>query len=110
MDVDIEIYINKLKTFFKNDKKAKEELFGTKLLNEEEFFKRVRARAIINFKEDGEPTLSQPQMAEVIQNLLLEGLVDKGVIEEEQLIQSINPEPKNSLFQKIKGFPPICLN
>ena len=44
MDVDIEIYINKLKTFFKNDKKAKEELFGTKLLNEEEFLEIVKIK------------------------------------------------------------------
>ena len=52
MNVDILIYVKNLKDFFKKDKEAFEDMFGTLAINEELYFKKLTNIAINNFENN----------------------------------------------------------
>ena len=59
-----------LKIFFKKDKEAFEDMFGTLAINEEVYFKKLTNIAINNFETTGIPTLSTTQMYEIVEDLV----------------------------------------
>ena len=107
MEVDIQIYLQKLKEFFKTDKEAFRDMFGYGKVDIEEFYKMVAEKATINFKKKGDPMLSSTEMMEVVTDLALKEVekeVDvKNFVKRQQEIER--------LFVHVKdGFPPFCLN
>ena len=49
MDVNIEIYLRKLKEFFKNDKDSNHDMFNKLDVDMDEFFNLIRKQAEINW-------------------------------------------------------------
>mgnify|MGYP003114587899 CR=1 FL=1 len=107
MDVNIHIYLKKLKDFFNNDKEAYNDMFGVEKVDMVEFYKMVTKKATSNVKKNGDPMLSGEEMLEIITNLAFKE------IKEEIEIQNFIKKQKeiDKIFTHIKGgFPPICLN
>jgi hypothetical protein len=100
MEVDVLIYINTLKNFFKKDQQAYQDMFGTLTIDKEIFFDEVVKLANKNYKETGEAILSTDQIYSVVDNLLGNKL--SKTQEESELPPT---------FKKIlKDFPPFSLN
>ena len=107
MDVDIEIYLKKLKDFFKNDEEARIDMFGHSEVDMDEFYIMVTQKAILNRKNNGDPILSPNEMLEIVTDLALRDIREE--IELENLIKKQQEIKK--VFLHIKdGFPPFCLN
>ena len=70
MNVDVLIYVNNLKDFFKKDKQAFKDMFGALDIDKELYFKRLEEIANQNFEEKGEPTLSTIQMWDIVKELV----------------------------------------
>ena len=107
MDVDLHIYLQKLKDFFETDKEAFRDMFGQGEVDMKEFYKMVTDKATINLKKNGEPMLSSTEMLEIITDLAL-----KDIREEIELDNFVKKQEEiEKLFIHIKdGFPPFCLN
>jgi len=107
MDIDIEIYLKRLKDFFNSDEEARKDMFGHSEINMDEFYLMVAQKATINSKKNGDPMLSSSEMLEIITDLALRDI--RHEIEIEHFIQK--QEEVAKLFKHTKdGFPPICLN
>jgi hypothetical protein len=102
MNVDVLIYVNNLKEFFKNDEQAFKDMFGTLDIDKELYFKRLEEVATQNFEEKGEPTLSTTQMFGVVQELITSLPQNSGF--------ELPPEIKGIFVHVKDGYPPICLN
>ena len=105
MDIDIRIYLKRLKEFFKTDAEARRDMFGKSEIDMEDFYKMVEHQATINRKKAGDPMLSTNQMLEIVTDLAIKdaGIDMKAFIKKQQEIEK--------LFIHIKdGFPPFCLN
>jgi len=107
MEVDIRIYLKRLKDFFESDEEARRDMFGDSTIDMELFYKMVADKAVINAKNNGDPMLSGGEMLEIITNLAF-----VEIKEETELEQYIKERQKlDKLFMPSKqGFPPICLN
>lgn len=104
MNVDVLIYVNTLKEFFKKDKQAFKDMFGTLDIDKELYFQRLTEIAIYNLNNSGIPTLSTVQMFDIVKELT------QSISEGTNLINIIEKEQKGLFMKTIKGFPPICLN
>ena len=107
MEVDIRIYLQKLKDFFKTDKEAFTDMFGHGEVDMEEFYKMVTDKATINLKKKGDPTLSTNEMLEIITDLAL-----KDISKEVNIKEFVKRQQEiEKLFIHFKdGYPPFCLN
>ena len=107
MDVNLHIYLKRLREFFENDKQAREDMFGQTQVSMEEFFKMVAKQATINIKKNGDPMLSGTEMLEIVTDLAL-----KDVEKELDVKQFIKRQQEiEKVFVHVKeGFPPFCLN
>ena len=107
MEVDIHIYLQKLKDFFATDKEAFRDMFGHGEIDMGEFYKMVADKATINAKKNGDPMLSGDEMLEIVTDLAF-----NEIQEELNIVDYIkNQEKIQKLFIHSKdGFPPICLN
>ena len=114
MNLDILIYVNNLKEFFKNDEQSFKDMFGTLDIDKELYFKRLEDIATQNFEKNGEPTLSTTQMFGIVQEML----TPDTQINKIQNFITQNPNSGLDLPNEIKGifvhvkdgYPPICLN
>jgi hypothetical protein len=107
MDIDIEIYLKKLKDFFSRDEEARKDMFGHSEIDMDEFYMRVAEKAEINNKKKGDPILSPSEMLEIITDLALRDI--SAEIEVEHFIKK--QQYLEKIFLHVKdGFPPICLN
>ena len=107
MDIDIEIYLKRLKDFFDNDEEARIDMFGHSDIDMDEFYNRVTEKAISNVKKGGDPMLSGTEMLEIVTDLAFRDIRDE--IELEHLIKRQQEIEKVFVHTK-GGFPPICLN
>ena len=107
MDVDIEIYLKKLKDFFNNDEEARRDLFGYEEIDMDEFYLMVLEKATINSKKNGDPMLTGTEMLEIVTDLAFRDIRDE--IELEHLIKRQQEIEKVFVSSK-NGFPPLCLN
>ena len=107
MEVDIRIYLKRLKDFFESDEEARRDMFGDSTIDMELFYKMVADKAVINAKTNGDPMLSGDEMLEIVTDLAF-----NEVREELDIANYIeNQEKIQKLFVHLKdGFPPICLN
>lgn len=67
-NVDVDIYINQLKTFFQKNPESLRELIGD--TNENEFYSRVEEQSYKNLEIGDEVSLTQKQLIELVANLL----------------------------------------
>ena len=107
MNIDIEIYLKRLKDFFKSDKEARMDMFGNSEIDMDAFYLMVAERATINSKKPGDPVLSPTQMMEIVTDLAF-----RDIEKEVEINQYIKRQEEiERIFMKTKdGFPPICLN
>tara|TARA_R110002020_G_C16202527_1_gene766373 strand:+ start:423 stop:746 length:324 start_codon:yes stop_codon:yes gene_type:complete len=107
MDVDIRIYLQKLKDFFNTDKEAFRDMFGHGKIDMEEFYRMVADKATINIKKNGDPMLSSTEMLEIVTDLAIQDISKEIKVEEfvkrQQEIEKVFIHFKD-------GFPPLCLN
>ena len=107
MEVDIHIYLQKLKDFFKTDKEAFRDMFGSGDVDMEDFYKMVADKATINIKKNGDPTLSTNEMLEIVTDLALKDIAKeidvKKFVKRQQEIEKVFVHFK-------QGYPPLCLN
>ena len=104
MNVDVLIYVNTLKEFFKKDKQAFKDMFGTLDIDKKLYFQRLTEIATYNLNNSGIPTLSTVQMFDIVKELT------QSMSEFKKLTTAIEKEQKGLFFKIIDGFPPICLN
>jgi len=107
MEVDIQIYLKRLKDFFESDEEARRDMFGNSTIDMKLFYKMVADKATINAKKNGDPMLSGDEMLEIVTDLAF-----NEIQEELNIVDYIkNQEKIQKLFIHFKdGFPPICLN
>jgi hypothetical protein len=107
MDIDIRIYLKRLKDFFDNDTEARLDMFGKSKIDMDEFYRMVEKKAAINTKQKGEPMLSSGEMLEIVTDLAF-----KDIREEIEIDQFVKRQKElDKIFVHTKdGFPPICLN
>ena len=107
MEVDIQIYVRRLKDFFDTDEEARRDMFGITEIDMDEFYKMVADKATINFKKNGDPMLSSTELLGIVTDLAFKEIhqeldINKFIQQEKQI---------EKLFVNIKdGFPPFCLN
>ena len=107
MELDILLYLKKLKDFFETDLEARRDMFGHSEIDMDEFYKMVALKATINNKKKGDPILSGTEMLEIVTDLALRDIREE--IEIENLIKKQQEIEKVFLHVK-DGFPPFCLN
>ena len=101
MNVEIEIYVRKLREFFNTDEQARKDMFSGYNVNLDEFFKVVRKQAEVNIGLDGDPTLNTKQMMEIMMMLT----IGKQTIDEK------TNENVQKVFKKLlDNMPPFCMN
>ncbi len=107
MEVDIQIYVKRLKDFFDTDEEARRDMFGMGNIDMDEFYKMVADKATINMQKNGDPMLSSTELLGIVTDLAF-----KEVTEEIDIQNFIEKEKQiEKLFVKSKdGFPPFCLN
>ena len=103
MNVNIEIYLRKLKEFFNDDSDVRDDMFNKLDVDMEEFFNLIRKQAEINVDTDGEPMLSAEQMADIMAIIMSR--------EEMELHKELKDIDLKNIFKTfVDGFPPICMN
>jgi len=107
MDVNIHIYLKKLKDFFNSDKEAYNDIFGKEKVDMDEFYKMVAEKATINIKKNGDHILSGNEMLAIIADLAF-----KEISKEMQLehLTKTKKEMDKIFINSKDWFPPICLN
>ena len=103
MNVDVLIYVNNLKDFFKKDEQAFKDMFGTLDIDKELYFKRLEDIATQNFEEKGEPTLSTIQMCDIVKELVAH-------TDNVKQLKLTKKDPTNPFVKFRDDFPPYCLN
>jgi|TARA_R100000908_G_scaffold55666_1_gene30978 hypothetical protein len=107
MDVDLQIYLQKLKDFFNTDKEAFRDMFGHGKIDMDRFYKMVANKATINIKKNGDPMLSSEEMLEIVTDLAVEDISKeikvRDYIKQQQKIEKLFVHYKD-------GYPPFCLN
>tara|TARA_R110002110_G_scaffold174162_1_gene377092 strand:- start:513 stop:839 length:327 start_codon:yes stop_codon:yes gene_type:complete len=108
MDIDIKIYVKKLKDFFNRDKDARADVFGETNVDMNQFYRMVTKQAILNHKERGDPTLSPIELMEIMADLALIDVTSE--LDIEQTLHLHNRNIDNLFSKPLKDFPPFCLN
>ena len=104
MNVDVIIYLNTLKEFFKKDEQAFIDMFGTLEIDKDMYFQRLGDIATENFENTGIPTLSTTQMFDIVKEMVI------TTAETDKLLELLKNEPKSPFVKYNKDFPPFCLN
>lgn len=78
-NVDVDIYVNQLKTFFKKNPESLKELIGN--TDEDEFYIKVEEQSHKNIKVGDEVSLTKKQLIELVAEL--RGLKKKEKIEQD---------------------------
>tara|TARA_R110001583_G_scaffold148394_2_gene300292 strand:+ start:263 stop:562 length:300 start_codon:yes stop_codon:yes gene_type:complete len=94
MDIDIEIYLKRLRTFFETQKGDVERLLNTPGVDLDLLMKQIELMATENYKELEDPTLTKNQI------LIAVNLVQSKKLKEETSEKILSPVP----IQKIMGF------
>ena len=101
MNVEIEIYVRKLREFFNTDEQARKDMFSGYNVNLDEFFKVVKKQAEVNIGLYGDPTLTSEQMMDIMMMLTIG----------EQAINIKANENIEKVFKKLlDDMPPFCMN
>ena len=101
MNVEIEIYVRKLKEFFNTDKEAREDMFGGYNVDLEVFFNVVKKQAEVNIGLYGDPTLTPKQMMDIMMMLTIG----------KQAIDITANQNVEKVFKKLlDDMPPFCMN
>ena len=107
MELDVQLYVKKLKDFFNSDEEARRDMFGHGEVDMDEFYKMVADKATINIKKNGDPMLSTTEMLEIVTDLALKDIAKeinvKEFVKRQQEIEKVFVHFK-------EGFPPLCLN
>ena len=107
MELDVQLYVKKLKDFFNSDEEARRDMFGHGEVDMDEFYKMVADKATINIKKNGDPILSTTEMLEIVTDLALKDIAKeinvKEFVKRQQEIEKVFVHFK-------EGFPPLCLN
>ena len=101
MNVEIEIYVRKLREFFNTDEQARKDMFSGYNVNLDEFFKVVRKQAEVNVGLDGDPTLDTKQMMEIMMML---------TIGNESIDIEANKNVEKVFKKLLDDMPPFCMN
>ena len=101
MNVEIEIYVRKLREFFNTDEQARKDMFSGYNVNLDEFFKVVRKQAEVNVGLDGDPTLNTKQMMEIMMML---------TIGNESIDIEANKNVEKVFKKLLDDMPPFCMN
>ena len=108
MNIDIQMYVNKLKDFFTNDESARKDIFGDNKVDMTKFYNLVHHQATINYKKVGDPTLSTVQLMEIMADIAFNEVITEHF---NTKILSHNKDKIDRLFHKpLEGYPPFCLN
>jgi len=101
MNVEIEIYVRKLREFFNTDEQARSDMFSGYNVNLDEFFKVVKKQAEVNIGLHGDPTLTTNQMMDIMMMLTIG----------EQAIDDRANQNIEKVFKKLlDDMPPFCMN
>jgi len=101
MNVEIEIYVRKLREFFNTDKKAREDMFGGYKVDLDKFFDVVKKQAEVNVGLYGDPTLTPQQMMDIMMMLT----IGKQAVDE-----VYNKNIENVFKKLLDDMPPFCMN
>ena len=101
MNVEIEIYVRKLREFFNTDEQARKDMFSGYNVNLDEFFKVVKKQAEVNVGLYGDPTLNTKQMMEIMMVL---------TIGEEAIDIEANKNVEKVFKKLLDDMPPFCMN
>ena len=101
MNVEIEIYVRKLREFFNTDEQARKDMFSGYNVNLDEFFKVVKKQAEVNVGLDGDPTLNTKQMMEIMMML---------TIGNESIDIEANKNVEKVFKKLLDDMPPFCMN
>ena len=101
MNVEIEIYVRKLRKFFNTDEQARKDMFSGYNVNLDEFFKVVRKQAEVNVGLDGDPTLNTKQMMDIMMML---------TIGHEEINMKANENIEKVFKKLLDDMPPFCMN
>jgi len=107
MNIDVEIYLKKLKHFFNSDEEARRDMFGYSEIDMDKFYLMVAEKATFNSKKNGDPMLSGTELLEIVTDLAFTDI--RNEIETQYFIK--REQEMEKIFVHTKdGFPPICLN
>jgi len=84
-NLDIEIYISNLMTFFDKNPNDLMELIGK--LQKEEFFVKLREKCELNFKEGKDIVLTKDQIIETVLELKIPNTLEDKILEIKAVIQ-----------------------
>jgi hypothetical protein len=84
-NLDIEIYISNLITFFDKNPNDLMELIGK--LQKEEFFVKLREKCELNFKEGKDIVLTKDQIIETVLELKIPNTLENKILEIKAVIQ-----------------------
>jgi len=101
MNVEIEIYVRKLREFFNTDEQARKDMFSGYNVNLDEFFKVVKKQAEVNVGLYGDPTLNTKQMMEIMMML---------TIGNESIDIEANKNVEKVFKKLLDDMPPFCMN
>jgi aspartate ammonia-lyase len=104
MNVDVLIYVNTLKEFFKKDEQAFQDMFGTLEIDKDLYFEKLTSIATQNFKDTGIPTLSTIQMFDIVKEMVI------VTAETDKLLDTLKKETPSPFVNFNRDFPPYCLN
>ena len=107
MDIDIQIYLKRIRDFFENDLEARRDMFGNAKINMKHFYEMVTQQAILNSKNEGTPVLSSTQILEIVTDLAFEEVKQELTTPH---LMNIPPELEKIFIKYKDGFPPVCLN
>ena len=101
MNVEIEIYVRRLREFFNTDEEARKDMFSGYNVNLDEFFKVVKKQAEVNVGLDGDPTLNTKQMMDIMMML---------TIGEQAIDVKANKNVEKVFKKLLDDMPPFCMN
>tara|TARA_R110002051_G_scaffold179661_2_gene249394 strand:+ start:1087 stop:1422 length:336 start_codon:yes stop_codon:yes gene_type:complete len=106
MNVDVEIYCKKLKTFFTNNPLSKDELLDTVPgVTFESFMEKVVEISHQNFEKIGDPSLTKKQILDVLNDLYLQYMQENHLeLAKEVGLITDTQVPLSQVFQKLNGF------
>jgi hypothetical protein len=84
-NVDIEIYLNQVITFFEKNPNDLMDLIGE--LQKDEFYLKLRQRCVKNVEEGKDITLTKEQMINIVVDLKIPDIVDKQEVAVNNIVQ-----------------------
>jgi hypothetical protein len=106
---EVLIYIQTVKTYFKNSEDAREYFIGNS--SEEVFFQHLGEISQKNFETKGEVMLDKEQFELLRRTIAVITIVQQEFVDEDEITKedkSYNPE--ENIFIDMRGYGKICLN